>query len=56
MNDSDLDDEWKRVVRDAVIACIGGKSEEEWMKEVGVTPTEAEYLRNVGVWPWRRDS
>ena len=53
---SDLDDDWKNVARDAALAWVAEMSEDEWVKEVGLNPAEAQYLRNAGVWPWRRES
>ena len=31
-------------------------TEQKWIEDEGVTPTEAEYLRNAGVWPWTKES
>ena len=56
IEESDLDDDWKQVARDAVLSWIAETSEEDWIKGTGVTPAEVEYLRNAGVWPWRRES
>ena len=53
---SDLSDEWRQVARDAALSWVAGMTEEEWTQDAGVTPAEAEYLRNAGVWPWRKES
>jgi len=53
---SNMRPEWKQIARDAALAWVAARTEEEWMEDAGVTPIEAEYLRREGVWPWRKES
>lgn len=56
IDESNLDNNWKQVARDALLAWIAETKEQEWIKKVGIRPAEAEYLRNAAVWPWSRQS
>ncbi len=50
-----LDEDLKKLARDALLAWVGGKSSKEWIEDIEVTKAEREWLEDAELWPWKEE-